>query len=176
MTATLWGLYAGYLLWLLAGCVDFHCHRRTDLAQTSGLRESVLHLLQTGLMGVMLVAWMLLEPSLALAMLMGVLVLAHAMAGYADTRVAWPRRAITPLEQHVHSVLDTAPWIVLGVVLYRDGGLAMQQGWDWAWRSPLPPASAWAAVLAPALLLCVLPLLQELRAAWRARGEPGAHP
>lgn len=174
MSATLYGAYGGYLVWLLAGYADFHCHRRTDLPHTAGLRESVLHLLQTGLIGGMVIVWMLAGPSLPLVVLMGVLVLMHAMAGYADTRVAWRSRTITPFEQHVHSVLDVAPWVFLVVVLCRDGGLAMRQGWEWAWRSPLLPASAWLAVTVPALVLCLLPLLRELLMAWRARGETSA--
>ncbi len=176
MTAPLWGLYGGYLAWLAAGCVDFLCHRRTDLAHTSGLPESLLHLLQTGLMGVLVMLWMLGAPSLGLCVAMGSLVLAHAMAGYADTRVAWRRRAITPLEQHVHSVLDAAPWMVMFVVLHEEGATAMARGWQWTWRSPMLPASAWLAVVTPAVVLCGLPLARELATAWRAVGEQGARP
>lgn len=50
MSATL--AYGGYLLWLLAGCLDFACRRRTQLPQTSGLRESAFHLAQLALLGV----------------------------------------------------------------------------------------------------------------------------
>ncbi len=161
--------YAGYLLWLLAGWADFRCHRRSDLPHTSGLAESLLHVLQMGLMGTLVLAWLAARPGLPLLALSALLVLAHAVAGYMDTRTAWGRRPITPLEQHIHSVLDAAPWIALGIAAFGQGAAALAHGWRWEWRAPLPPASAWIAVLLPALLLCMLPLLVELVAAWRAR-------
>src|SRR5688572_5512543 len=38
-----WVLYPA---WLLAGAADYLCHRRTDIAHTSGVIESVLHVAQ----------------------------------------------------------------------------------------------------------------------------------
>ncbi|MBN8768995.1 MAG: hypothetical protein J0I01_12465 [Stenotrophomonas nitritireducens] len=55
MSAAAWA-YAGYLRWLLAGCADFACHRRSDLPHTSGLPESLLHVLQMAPMGALVVA------------------------------------------------------------------------------------------------------------------------
>lgn len=170
MSGAAWA-WAGYLLWLLAGCADFRCHRRSDLPHTSGLAESLLHVLQMGLMGTLVLAWLAARPFLPLLALSALLVLAHALAGYADTRTAWGRRPVTPLEQHIHSVLDAAPWAALGIAAYGQGAAALARGWTWEWRAPLPPAWVWIAVLLPALLLCMVPLLAELAAAWRARAR-----
>lgn len=166
-------LYAGYLVWLMAGCLDFMCHRRADLPHTSGLQESLFHLIQMGLIGTMVLAWMWLSPSLALFLLMTLLVLAHAIAGYLDTVVAWRHRSITPLEQHLHSVLDTAPCIMLLAVVLQQGASALAAGWGWGQRTPAFPISAWIAVMGPALVLCAMPLVHELRSAWRARCPSG---
>jgi hypothetical protein len=171
-----WPFYIGYLVWLLAGWLDFACHRRTDLPHTSGLGESVFHLVQMGLIGALIVSWMLSRPSLGLCLLMALLVVMHTIAGYLDTRRAWQRRPITPVEQHVHSVLDAAPWMALVILFYQDGANAMAQGWDWGWRSPALGASVWIAVLGPAVLLCGVPLARELAMAWRAAGERSARP
>lgn len=59
--------------------------------------------------------------------------------GYLDTASADRRRRISPAEQHVHSVLDAAPWILLVWV----GWLAQPQ---WAFRAQ-PAAPEVAALL-----------------------------
>ncbi len=170
MQAALWLAYVGYLLWLAAGCIDFLCHRRTDLPHTSGLRESALHLLQLALIGAGIVLCLALRPSWPLAGACALLVGMHAAFGYLDTRQAYGRRALLPFEQHVHSVLDMAPvfaFVVYFAGLWLHGGL----GGGLATRDPPLPAVVWAAVLLPAALLCVLPALLEFRAAWRVRSH-----
>lgn len=159
--------YGGYLAWLAAGSLDFSQHRRTDLAHTSGVRESLWHAVQIGLLGGGVLAWLAFAPGLGLTLLLGALATAHAVAGYLDTRSAFGQRAIPPFEQHVHSVLDMAPWIALGGVVLAQGAQAQAAGWPLRWS---PAALAlWLALLLPALLLCVLPWLHEYRAALRAR-------
>lgn len=160
--------FAGYLAWLATGTLDFLQHRRTGLAQTSGLRETALHGVQLGLLGLAVLAWLALAPTLALLALLATLVALHAVAGYADTLSAFGRRSIPPLEQHVHSVLDMAPWIALAVVVVPALPGARAAGWAVAWQPA--PSGLWLAALIPPLLLCVVPWLAEWRAAWRARG------
>lgn len=160
-------LYLAYLLWLAAGWADFRCHRRTDLAHTSGLRESRLHLLQLALIGGGTVLALSFELGRAALLALAAVVLAHAWIGYRDTCSAYGRRDLRPVEQHLHSVLDAAPvaaWTIAALAYAADDG-----GWGWRLsRPPLAPAW-WLAVLAPALLLCVWPALREFRSAWRAR-------
>jgi hypothetical protein len=168
-------IYGGYLLWLLAGAGDFLCHRRTDLPHTSGLRESWMHLLQLAVIGSGLVLWLALTPSLLLLSIELLIVTAHAAFGYLDTRQAFGRRIISPLEQHVHSILDMAPIIAFGFLLGSEWSTALPRGWTLAARQPPFAAAVWILVLAPALLLCVLPALLEFRAAWSARGRRLRH-
>lgn len=167
MSAGGWA-YAGYLAWLAAGFLDFAQHRRTDLPHTSGLRESSMHALQLGLLGGGVLAWLAFAPGPGLLAVLAALVVAHAVAGYVDTRTAFGRRTITPLEQHLHSVLDMAPWIALGAIVLVQGGADRAAGW--ALRREPAPAPLWLALLLPPLALCVLPWLHEFRAALRARG------
>lgn len=108
-----------YAVWLAAGALDFHFHRRTDLPHTSAMRESLLHGLQLLLIGSGVLAWLVLESTWLLVTLLAVLVIAHAIAGYLDTVSADGRRRISPAEQHVHSVLDAAPWVLLGGVAWQ---------------------------------------------------------
>jgi hypothetical protein len=164
--------FAAYLAWLLAGFVDFACHRRGGLAITSGWRECCLHFLQIGVIATGLGLWMLFQPSGLLYALLGILVAAHAVAGYADTAVASRRRPIRPIEQHVHSVLDMAPWVA--VTWFVAATLDDARGWTLVLRDPALPPAAWTALLVPALLLVMLPALQELAGVlhWRRRLSP----
>jgi hypothetical protein len=51
------GLLIGvlYPLWLLAGCIDYFCHRRTSIEQTSGIGECGFHVAQFAALGIALV-------------------------------------------------------------------------------------------------------------------------
>lgn len=167
-----WLAYAGYLGWLGAGALDFACHRRTDLPHTSGLGESSLHLLQLALCGSAIAIGMAFATGRTVALVLTVLVLAHAVVGYRDTRWAYPRRAIRPFEQHVHSVLDMAPPIALGLVIAS--AWPLDAGWALDVRDPPLTWWTWALVLGPAAALCGLPALLEFRAAWRARATHAA--
>jgi hypothetical protein len=160
--------YPLYWIWVIAGWCDFLCHRVTGLPTTSGLAESRLHLLQLASMGVAIILLLSLEPTAGLALVLLVLVVAHAIAGYLDTRVAFTAgRTILPVEQHLHSVLDIAPWLGWGAVTWR---VATLPSTDWALiaRDDALPWPTWAMVLGPALVLCGLPALTEFAAAARA--------
>lgn len=149
-----------YVLWLAAGTLDFHFHRRTDLPHTSGLRESTLHGVQLGLVGAGVLAWLLLADTRALAVLLAVLAAAHAVAGYLDTASADRRRRISPAEQHVHSVLDVAPWLFVLWVAHHAEPV-------WALRWNPAPAQDWVLTLLPAMVVALSwlwELLHRLRA------------
>lgn len=154
--------YVIYLVWLGFGCVDFAIHRRTALPLTSGLRESALHGLQMLLVGAGVLLWAALDSSRAVAALLGCIAAAHAAAAYADTVVAVQKRRVTPLEQHVHSVLDIAPWAFVGYAAWTAAPT-----WTLTWQ----PQSlwVWAALVLPTLPTVLLPWMAEFRAAWMAR-------
>ncbi len=166
---TLWHWF--YLLWLGAGALDFWLHRRSCIERTSGVRESALHLAQLAILGLGVVLWLLLPQSTGLCVGLTILVVVHAVVGYWDTRVAFPRRTITPLEQHVHSIMDIAPWVALAATCWP-----MLSGTG---LEPVPaprPLSTWMFALLPAFLLGVVPALFELLRCLksaRLQREPG---
>lgn len=172
MPTELWLAYGGYLVWLTAGLADFVCHWRTDLPHTSGVAESATHLIQLALLGLAVVLGVAFEigPSIALSML--ALVIAHAIVGYVDTRIAFARRRVVrPVEQHIHSVLDMAPLIAFAWIVISTWPAATSGSWQWEPRRPALPIGVWLAVLAPPALLSVGPALLEYRAAWAARRQ-----
>lgn len=151
-----------YALWLLAGTLDFHFHRRTDIAHTSALRESALHGVQLVLIGGGTLAWLLLANTLVLVAGLGSVVLAHAIAGYWDTVSADGVRRVSPAEQHIHSILDATPWLFLVWIAWRAAP-------EWSVRFEPAPMDRWLLVLLPALLFVVAPWIHELLGCLRAR-------
>lgn len=162
---TVW--HSLYLLWLTAGAMDFWLHRTSSIESTSGLAESRLHLAQIALLGLATILWLGFRASHGMFALLLALVCLHAITGYCDTRVAYPKRKIRPVEQHVHSVLDIAPWVAIGAIYWslpiKDVGplLALEPA----------PAHAWAFAIVPATLLVVLPALGEFRRCLSYRGR-----
>lgn len=154
--------YSIYLVWLACGRLDFALHQRTSISTTSGVAESVLHGVQIGIIGAGAVAWLAMLPSWANGLLLVFLGTAHAVAGYLDTKSADQVRRISPLEQHVHSVLDIAPWVFIGWAL-----ASATPGWLFSWDPR--ETYVWGAVLLPALPMVIVPWLREIRGAIAAR-------
>lgn len=169
MSTEWWLAWIGYLAWLSAGLGDFLAHWRTDLPHTSGVPESATHLLQLALLAAAVIVGLAFEVGPASAATMGALVVAHAIVGYIDTRIAFARhRVVSPIEQHIHSVLDMAPPIAFAWLLITTWPAAVGEG-TLALRDPALPIVVWMAFLVPPVLLCVVPALIEFRAAWRVR-------
>lgn len=157
MDVTAW--HGLYLLWLAAGAMDFWLHRASNIESTSGLEESRLHLVQIAVLGLATILWLCFRASPPLFLILLALVCLHAITGYWDTRVAYPKRAIRPFEQHVHSILDVAPWIATGAVYWSMPDTQVVTGLAF---EPAPIA-LWLFAIVPALLLTVVPALVEFR-------------
>ena len=169
MQTELWLVYCGYLAWLSAGLGDFLCHRHTDLPRTSGLAESVAHLLQVGLLGLAILVGFVFEPGRSILLVLAGVVAVHAVIGYRDTRITFQRRRVVlPVEQHLHSVLDVAPIAALAWFATQGWPGVVDGHWDIRLRTPAAPLPAWVAVFLPAAVLCVTPALMEFVAASRA--------
>ncbi|WP_208415145.1 hypothetical protein [Xanthomonas arboricola] len=157
MDVTAWHIL--YMLWLTVGAVDFQLHRASSIESTSGLNESRLHLVQIAILGLATILWLCFRASQPLfAILLG-LVCLHAITGYWDTRVAYPKRALRPLEQHVHSILDVAPWVAAGAVYWSIPNKHIET----AVAFEPAPMALWLFAIVPALFLTVLPALFEFR-------------
>ncbi len=103
-------------VWLLAGLADYFCHRASHIERTSGVAESLLHLLQFGEVGVPLLAALFLEINAAVLLIMLVGLVLHQATAMWDVRYANATRRVTPIEQHVHGVLEMAPAVATAVV------------------------------------------------------------
>jgi hypothetical protein len=165
-------LYFVIPLWLLAGTADWLCHLRQEIAHTAGAKESVLHLLMFGEIGVPLVACLFLEiNALVFAAIIGAF-LAHEATALWDVSYATRHRTVTPVEQHIHSFLEILPLTAAILLAVRHWpqflavfGLGDEAPrWNLALKSPPLPMNYLLAILGAAVLLAFLPYVQEL---WR---------
>jgi hypothetical protein len=163
-------------LWMAAGLADYFCHRATGIEETSGPRESVLHLIQFALVGIPITLAMFLEPNAGYFALVILFVVLHHAVAAVDLVFANPRRHIAPREQMVHSVLEILPITALFLlaILYWRQFLALfgfvAEKPVFALHIRLLPIGFVVAVLSAAALLNLVPYIEELcRCVARAR-------
>lgn len=169
-------LYVLLPLWLLVGLADWYCHRRSDIAQTSGMRESAIHLLMLLEVGVPLQAALFLQINAGLILLMLGCALLHEATALWDVSLAVRQRWVSPIEQHMHSFLELIPWMAISLVclLHWDQASALLPGnWERAEftlqrKEPSLPTAYLAGILSATVLFAVLPYLEELWRGYRA--------
>src|SRR6266542_369627 len=83
-------------LWLAAGFADYLCHRATNIATTTGAKESLLHLLQLSEMAVPVLAAIFLEINALIILVMIVCFFLHEATAMWDVSYADGRREVTP--------------------------------------------------------------------------------
>ena len=109
----IWGIYPA---WLLAGAGDYLCHRKTDIARTSGATESWLHVAQFVCVAIAFAGAVLLQISAGVFIVLVALVVAHSVLSYIDVRYTDSRRRILPIEQSVHGFMDVLPLVAVAVL------------------------------------------------------------
>ncbi|TMI99507.1 MAG: diguanylate cyclase [Alphaproteobacteria bacterium] len=165
-------LYFIMPVWFLAGFADYLCHRATDIARTTGPKESLLHLVMFGEIAIPLLMCLFLEINALVFAVMIIAFLAHEATALWDVSYAIDKRYVSPFEQHVHSFLEMIPLMAGSFVavlhwpqfiaLFGFGSEAPRFAIEWK-SEPLPLRYIFA-VLGAALLLELLPYLEEL---WR---------
>lgn len=166
-TLLVWGLYP---VWLLAGAVDYLCHRQTDIEHTSGTRESWLHLLQFISLLIPFAAAALLHMNAIVFGVMAAVVIAHSVLAHIDVSYTDGRRHISPIEQLVHGFMDVLPIVALALI----GVLH----WSQITASPDAPVFSLrplelerALLVASFAVLAGVPIVEELARTYRHRSE-----
>jgi len=170
-------------LWVLAGFADYVCHRLSDIEHANGAKESALHWLMLGEVGVPLLGALFLKVNALLIGFMILCLVAHELTGYADLRLAMRTRCVSAFEKQVHSVLEMMPLtaLLLLCLLHWPQSLALfgfgPEHADFSLALKEPPS--WGALLPPGaafLIFAILPYLEEfirgLRAAVADNAEP----
>jgi hypothetical protein len=106
-------LYFLVPLWLAAGAADWFCHRASHIETTTGVKESLIHLLMFAEVGIALLAGIFLEINAGIILLMIVMFLLHEATALWDVSYAVTARRVSPLEQHIHSFLELIPLMAI---------------------------------------------------------------
>ena len=151
-----------YALWLAAGLADYLCHRRTDIAATSGVAESWLHFLQFLVLGLGLLLGVLLAITPLVFALIAATVGAHSVLAFFDVSYTQGRRFISSLEQHVHGYMEVLPVVAVCLLAVFNWREVTAAPWILRWKSP-PLASAISlALLGSFFVLAGTPIVEEL--------------
>ena len=118
MTAV-WSLlvYVVLPLWVVAGFLDYLCHRASDIEHATGARESLIHWLMLTEVGVPLVLAVFFRINALILVLMIVCLIAHEVTGYLDLKIAMATRQVTIFEHQVHSFLEILPFTAVLLVM-----------------------------------------------------------
>lgn len=161
-------MYVLLPIWLAAGFADYLCHRATHIEQTSGWKESLLHLAQFAEMALPVLAALFLEVTSAVILLMIVALILHQATAMWDVHYANQLREVMPIEQHVHSVLEMVPFtgFLMVIALHWNAFTALfgigQADFSLTLKSEPLPIAYIATMLGLTLLFEVLPYLEEL--------------
>jgi hypothetical protein len=159
--------YGAVPLWLAAGLADWFCHRASAIERTSGPTESLLHIAQFCEIGVGLVALLFLEIGATVFVLLLACLVAHELTAIWDVRYASGRRRVSPVEQHVHGVLENLPFAALALlaVAHWPDFAAVLRPDEWLRPGlrpdPLASRYVWGVAVAVTLFV-VLPYGEEL--------------
>ncbi|MFF4488960.1 diguanylate cyclase [Streptomyces sp. NPDC001544] len=179
----LYGLLPG---WFVPGLADWAMHRRTRIEDTAGTKESLIHSLMMAEVGLPIALTLRYEVNpLLLTVQLGAAAVHEATALW-DVRTAVDSdREVKPVEQHIHSFLESLPFAGLSALmcLHADQVRSLLRGGGGdpdAWRlvprrRPLSPG--YLAAIGAAIGACVLlPYGEELlrcRRAARTRKKRG---
>lgn len=163
-------LYLLLPIWLLAGFGDWLCHRIQHIERSTGLKESLIHILMLAELGIGIAAALLLQVDAGVILLLIACCIAHELTTWWDLRYAASKRRIPVAEQWVHSLQLTLPWaaLVTLMVIHREQTLALigrgatQADWHWRWKAPPLPAWQLGTVAMAAVVLVALPFAQEV--------------
>ena len=109
-------MYGGVPLWAAAGTADYLCHRASHIEETSGPKESMMHLLELMEAGGPLLAVLFLEINAGVLLFMMLGLVAHQATAVWDVRYANQTREVSPAEQHVHGIMEMLPLMAVVVV------------------------------------------------------------
>ena len=149
-------MYGVVPLWAAAGTGDYLCHRASRIEETSGPKESMMHLLELIEAGAPLLAVLFLEVNAAILVFMMLGLVVHQATAVWDVRYANETREVSPTEQHVHGIMEMLPLmaVVLVAVIHWPALLSLlgHAAASYAIELKEPPLPGWylASVLAAA--------------------------
>ncbi len=112
-------LYVLLPLWGVAGLVDWFCHRATNIEETSGLLEALVHVLMGVQISIPVFLALTFEVNVLVLILCFLALLMHEVVAHYDVHYASPLREISIWEVHAHNYLATLPFFILLLIIVR---------------------------------------------------------
>jgi hypothetical protein len=157
-------------LWIAAGFGDWLCHRASDIHRTGGSKESFLHLLMLGEMGLPVLLVLFFEVNATVIAFMLAAIVIHEATTWWDVSYAASRRHISPVEQHIHSLLEVLPLTAFSllVVNHWEDFLSLFNFLDEPpfdglyWKTNPLPMGYCVGLIVAMLLFGAIPFVEEL--------------
>jgi hypothetical protein len=106
-------LYGCLPLWLIMGCIDWYCHKASMIEKTTGVKESIYHIVMGAQIGVPVFLGLFFEINVLLLLIFLFMLILHEWCAHHDVKYALDTRKITMLETHVHSFMEVIPFVVV---------------------------------------------------------------
>lgn len=159
-------------VWSIAGFLDWMWHRQTKIETTSGMKESLMHLLMMAEAGAPILTGLFLETNAGALCLMGAGWLLHELTVAWDVTFTASRRVIYPREQTTHGYMQTIPFEIVATLacLHPEQSLALvrlgteRPDFRLRFRKPPVPMKEFVVIVACMGLVSGLPHVEEL---WR---------
>jgi hypothetical protein len=167
-------LYVLLPAWFAPGVLDWWQHRRTDIEHTAGVKESAIHLLMMAEVGAPIALVLLCEVNPAVLAVMAAAVAAHEATALWDVKTAVDSgREVRPIEQHIHSFLESLPFMgtaAIACLHWKEVRqlLDAEGAWRLQWKKNPLPGHYLVGVAAAIAGLIALPYGEELLRCLRA--------
>lgn len=164
-------------LWVLPGIADWYWHKQTDIENTAGLKESLIHSLMMSEVGVPLFMGLLFEVNPLILSLMICALVAHEATAFWDVRFAVHHREVRPREQHTHSFLEVLPLMAVSFMFCLHAKPAYKlltadtsrDDWKLKWKKPRLPLWYIAGITGVVAAGVALPYANELWRCWKRK-------
>lgn len=112
-------LYIMLPLWVIAGFADWCCHRATNIENTSGIAESLMHSVMGIQIGIPIYLCLIFEVNILILLICFLAWVLHEIVAHWDIVYASPKRKIGVWEMQAHSYLATLPTymiLMIGII------------------------------------------------------------
>lgn len=109
-------MYGCLPLWLIMGAIDYYCHRKSKIEETTGIKESIYHAIMGVQVGIPIFLGLYFEINVMVFLIMFVVLILHEWVAHHDVLYALNVREISILETHVHSFLEVLPFVIVALI------------------------------------------------------------
>lgn len=99
------------------GFLDWYCHKKSRIEETTGAKESVYHAIMGVQVGIPVFLGLYFEINVLQFLIMFAILFLHELVAHMDVKYAIDKRKISILETHVHSFLECLPFVIVALII-----------------------------------------------------------